>query len=121
MYTPITFLRYFIQRPHVKDQVFKRFYGLYCTMKTSNKILAHLATKMANEGQSIIGKNLKCIREWYKINLLQLRAGVSACKLWRNVNKNDERIVAMVNELRDTLRGDVHFWFKQRRDWGYDF
>ncbi len=101
-------LRYFIQRPHVKDQVFKRFYGLYCTMKTSNnKRLAHLAIKMANDGQIIIGKNLKCIRDGYKINLLQLRAGVSACKLRRNVNKNDERTVAMVNELRDTLRGDM--------------
>ncbi len=49
------------------------------------------------------------VRTWdgYKINLLQLRAGVSACKLRRNVNKNDERTVAMVNELRDTLRGDM--------------
>ncbi len=62
---------------------------------------------MANDGQSIIGKNLKCIRDGYKINLLQLRADVSACKLSRNVNKNDERTVAMVNELRDTLRGDM--------------
>ncbi len=84
--THTRFLRYFIQRPHVKDQVFKRFYGLYCTIKTSNnKRLAHLATEMANDGQSIIGKNLKCIRDGYKINLLQLLAGVSACKLRRNV------------------------------------
>ncbi len=79
--THTRFLRYFIQRPHVKNQVFKRFYCLYCTMKTSNsKILALLATKMANNGQSIIGKNLKCIRDGYKINLLQLRAVVRACK-----------------------------------------
>ncbi len=77
-------------------------------MKTNkNKRLAHLATKMANDGRSIIGKNLKCIRNGYKINLLQLRAGVSACKLRRNVNENDEITVAMVNELRDTLRGDM--------------
>ncbi len=62
---------------------------------------------MANDGQSIIGKNLKCIRDGYKINLLQLRPGVRACKRRRNVNKNDERTVAMVNELRDTLRGEM--------------
>ncbi len=106
--THTRFLRYFIQRPHVKDQVFKRFYGLYCTLKTSkNKRLAHLATIMANDGRSIIGKNLKCIRDGYKINLLQLRTAVSACKLRRNVNENDERTVAIVNELRDTLRGDM--------------
>ncbi len=93
------------QSENVLAVLHKRFRGLYCTMKTSNnKRLAHLATKMANDGQSIISKNLKCIREGYKINLLQLRAGVSACKLRSNVNKNDERTVAMVNELRDTLR-----------------
>ncbi len=77
-------------------------------MKTSNnKKLAHLATKMEHDGQSIIGKNLKCIRDGYKINLLQLRESVSACTLRRNVNKNDEKTVAMVNELRDTLRRDM--------------
>ncbi len=54
---------------------------------------------MSHDGQSIIGKNLKCIRDAYKINLLQLRAGVSACKLRRNVNKNDERTVAMVKKI----------------------
>ncbi len=77
-------------------------------MKTSNsKRLVHLTIKMANDGRSIIGKNLKCIRDRYKINVLQLRIGVSACKLRRNVNTNHERTVAMVNELRDTLRGEM--------------
>ncbi len=101
------FLRYFIQGPHVKVQVFKRCHGLYCTMKTSNNKRCHLATKMANDRRCIIGKNLKCIRDGYNINLLQLWAGISVCKLRRNVNENVERTVAMVNELRDTLRGDM--------------
>jgi exonuclease III len=105
--THTRFLRYFIQRPHVKDQVFKRFYGLYCTMKKSdNKRLSHLATKMANDGLSIIGKNLKCIRDRYQVSLPELRTCVGAYKLRSKVIEDDQRIVIMVNELRDSLRGD---------------
>ncbi len=36
-----------------------------------------------------------------------ISVGVSALKLRRNANENDERTVIMVNELRDTLRGDM--------------
>ncbi len=51
---------------------------------------------MANDCRSIISKNLKYIGDRYIINSPQLRARVtSACKHQRNVNEDDDWIVAM--------------------------
>ena len=104
--THTRYLQYFIGRPHVTCQMYRRFYKLYRTMMQSkNARVAYIAKFMLYDSSSIICRNLQVICHKYDFNYYD------RFQRYLNVNKfrkhctNDERTVAQIKELR-TLDGD---------------
>ena len=107
--THTRFLTLFVNKPHVQEQIFKRFYKMMMTMSNStNKRLAHITRRMAQDPRSIIGKNLHIMSKVYGFNIYQLRNGYIHVKnICKYVNDEDACKVAMIQELRDALAGCV--------------
>ncbi len=60
-------------------------------MKWVNKKIANLASKMTNHEWCSFGKNLKCIRDWFEMNLSELGTGISAFNHQWNMSQDDKR------------------------------
>ncbi len=72
--THTRYLSGLVNEPHVGDQVNKRFYKMFLTMRNSqNKPLSYITRRMAVDGRSIIGKNLLKIGAKYDHHISKLR------------------------------------------------
>jgi hypothetical protein len=99
--THTRYLQYFVRRPYVTCQVYRRFYKLFVTMvQSKNSRVAYIAKFMLHDSLSIICRNLQVICHRYGLNYYD------RIQSHFNVDKfvilciDDERTVAQINELR---------------------
>ena len=103
--THTRFLSSLLQTPHIEEQVQKRFYKMMMTMvKGKNCRVSFLIRRMGYDARSISGKNIRCISNKCKLTVNRLLQ--ENCHLqYPSVTPDDERTIAMIMELRDTLKG----------------
>jgi hypothetical protein len=96
------FLKHFIDRPYITDQIHRRFYKLLLNMsQSSNRRVSYLISCMMNDSASIICCNLQIIASRYGFNYYRRHAGFNISDFKVNSSPDEERIVCQVMELRD--------------------
>ena len=100
--THTRFLKHFVKRPHVSDQLYRRFYKLLITMlQSTNPRVSYLAKMCKHDSRSIIGKNLQCIAKRYDFNYYErLQKPFNVNCFYVSSSQEEKRTVAQIFELR---------------------
>ena len=101
--THTRFLKHFVKRSHVTDQLFRRFYKLLNVMlQSKNPKVLYLANICQHDSMSIIGKNLQCIAKRYNFNYYErLHRAFNLNNFYVSSSQEEKRTVAQIMELRD--------------------
>ena len=103
--THTKYLQAFVNRQHVMDQIYKRFYKLHVNMmKSENKRIASLAVIMIIDSGSITSQNMQLLCNRYGLSYMERFYGFGVHGFKIELSEEDQRTIAQIKEIQDALQ-----------------